>query len=125
MEQIFSFPRKLYKNAQITTICTCATKFFSYSKESKLTGIAFIDSTKLQVCHNLRLPRHQLMVLLNEDTEVWDGFMDLNYIIINDELAQKDINFIAGSRKSMKSKTMKLWGKLMLRKRFIIETVFD
>nr|WP_199399310.1 transposase [Candidatus Enterovibrio escacola] len=35
---------------------------FSYliHQQAKSTGIAFIDSSKLQVCHNLRILRHQV-----------------------------------------------------------------
>ena len=29
-------------------------------RKSKPTGIAFIDSSKIAVCHNLRIPRHQV-----------------------------------------------------------------
>nr|WP_150137737.1 transposase [Candidatus Enterovibrio escacola] len=39
------------------------------------------------------------------------------------ELANKGVTLITGI-KNMKSKVMKLWDRLMLRKRFIIETVF-
>lgn len=144
---------------------------FLTQRKSKLTGIAFIDSTKLQVCHNLRIPRHQIFdgiverghgsmgwfyvfklhLIINDEggilavkvtagnvddrSPVSDMFRDLwgnlygdkGYVSakLHNELAQKDINFITGSRKNMKPKAMKLWDKLMLRKRFIIETVFD
>lgn len=60
--------------------------------------------------------------------DLWGNlYGDKGYVSakLHDELAQKDINFITGYRKSMKPKAMKLWDKLMLRKRFIIETVFD
>ncbi|PCS24137.1 hypothetical protein BTN49_0131 [Candidatus Enterovibrio escicola] len=41
------------------------------------------------------------------------------------ELANKGVILITGVTKNMKPKVMKLWDLLMLRKRFIIETVFD
>ncbi len=28
--------------------------------KGKPTGIAFIDSTSLRICHNIRIPRHQV-----------------------------------------------------------------
>ncbi|WP_150138106.1 transposase [Candidatus Enterovibrio escicola] len=34
--------------------------------------------------------------------------------------SQKGINFITNTRKSMKSKIMKLWDRLMFRKRLLI-----
>ncbi len=39
------------------------------------------------------------------------------------ELADKGVTLITGMKK--KPKVMKLWNRLMLRKRFIIETIFD
>ncbi|PCS22582.1 hypothetical protein BTN49_1805 [Candidatus Enterovibrio escicola] len=39
--------------------------------------------------------------------------------------ADKGVILITGVKKNMKPKVMKLWDYLMLRKRFIIETVFD
>ncbi|PCS24245.1 Mobile element protein [Candidatus Enterovibrio escicola] len=31
-----------------------------HSRQARLSGIAFVDSSKLQVCHNLRILRHQI-----------------------------------------------------------------
>ena len=33
--------------------------YFTHLK-GKATGIAFVDSTSLKVCHNLRIPRHKV-----------------------------------------------------------------
>ncbi|PCS22231.1 Mobile element protein [Candidatus Enterovibrio escicola] len=35
---------------------------YSYltDRQARPTGIAFVDSSKLQVCHNLRILRHQV-----------------------------------------------------------------
>jgi hypothetical protein len=44
---------------------------------------------------------------------------------LEQELADKGVTLITGVKKNMKPKVMKLWDRLMLRKRFIIETVFD
>nr|WP_190319998.1 transposase [Candidatus Enterovibrio escacola] len=41
------------------------------------------------------------------------------------ELADKGVTLITGVKKNMKPKVMKFWSRLMLRKRFIIETIFD
>ena len=60
--------------------------------------------------------------------DLWgDLYGDKGYISkkLTEELADNDINFVTGVRKNMKTKVMKVWDKLMLRKRFIIETVFD
>ncbi|PCS23847.1 hypothetical protein BTN49_0818 [Candidatus Enterovibrio escicola] len=41
------------------------------------------------------------------------------------ELANKGVILITGIKKNMKTKVMKLWNRLVLRKRFVIDTVFD
>nr|WP_150138725.1 transposase [Candidatus Enterovibrio escacola] len=41
------------------------------------------------------------------------------------KLADKGVILITGMKKNMKSKVMKFWDRLILRKRFIIETVFN
>nr|WP_263364501.1 transposase [Candidatus Enterovibrio escacola] len=41
------------------------------------------------------------------------------------ELADKGVILITGVKKNMKPKVMKLWNRLILRQRFIIETVFN
>nr|WP_263363682.1 transposase [Candidatus Enterovibrio escacola] len=41
------------------------------------------------------------------------------------ELPDKRVTLITSIKKNMKPKVMKLWARLMLRKRFIIKTIFD
>lgn len=41
------------------TVLVPLCSYFSYLK-GKPTGIAFVDSTSLKVCHNLRIPRHRV-----------------------------------------------------------------
>ncbi|PCS24270.1 hypothetical protein BTN49_0088 [Candidatus Enterovibrio escicola] len=41
------------------------------------------------------------------------------------KLANKGVILITGMKKNIKPNVMKSWDRLMLRKRFIIETVFD
>ena len=140
-------------------------------RHAKPTGIAFVDSTKLQVCHNLRIPRHQvfdgaakrgkgtmgwfygfkLHLIINDQggiisvkvttanvddrkpipemiDNLWGSlYGDKGYISgpLEQDLAEKGVTLITNVKKNMKPKVMKLWDRLMLRKRFIIETVFD
>lgn len=59
--------------------------------------------------------------------ELWgERYDDKGYVSKNlcEELKQKGIKFVTGKRKNMKLSIVNLWDKLMLRKRFIIETVF-
>ena len=135
------------------------------------TGIAFIDSTSLCVCHNLRIPRHlvfkttarrgktsmgwfygfKLHLLINHlgeilSVKVTPGQVDdrapvpelvkqLTGMLYGDKgylskklpakLHQQDLRLITTIRKNMKPQLMNLWDRLMLRKRFVIETIFD
>ncbi|UNH25671.1 IS982 family transposase [Moellerella wisconsensis] len=60
--------------------------------------------------------------------QLWgDLYGDKGYLSKNlqDELAEKGINLVTNKRKNMNGNLSKLWDRLMLRKRFIIETVFD
>ena len=144
---------------------------FLVSRYAKPTGIAFVDATKLSVCHNIRIPRNQvfkncaergkgtmgwfygfkLHLLVNDRGEVlsvkvtagnvddrkpipemvknlWGSlYADKGYISKNltEKLALDDIKLVTGARKNMKKKMMSLWDRLMLRKRYIIETIFD
>nr|WP_199399262.1 transposase [Candidatus Enterovibrio escacola] len=49
----------------------------------------------------------------------------ISLVRLDRELTDKGVILIAGVKKNKKPKMMKLWNRLMLRKRFIIETVFD
>ncbi|WP_158523696.1 transposase [Candidatus Enterovibrio escicola] len=51
------------------------------------------------------------------DKEYISGFLEKT-------LTEKGINLITNKRKNMEPKVMKLWNRIMLRKQFIIETVF-
>lgn len=167
------FPRLVSYTRMLKLMQTVLIPLCSYltHRQAQPTGIAFIDSTKLQVCHNLRIPGHHVFknvakrgkgtmgwfygfklhliindqggILsvkvtpanvddrkpVNEMTEtLWgDLYGDKGYISssLEEQLAQKGVTLITGSRTNMKPKMMKLWDKLMLRKRFIIETIFD
>lgn len=135
------------------------------------SGIAFVDSTPLAVCHNRRIQSHKvfegmaqrgktsmawfygfkLHLVLNDEGEllachVTPGnvddrepvcllsrdligklFGDKGYIsqTLHDELLGQGLELLTGIRKNMKNRLLRLWDKLMLRKRSLIETVND
>ena len=164
---LVSYTRML-KLLQSVLVPLCAYLTQRYGKP---TGIAFIDATKLQVCHNIRIPRNnvfagvaargktsmgwfygfKLHLIINEQGDIlsvkvtpgntddrapvpamaeglWGKlYGDKGYLsqALFDELQEKHITLITNIRRNMKPRLMTLWDKLMLRKRFVIETVFD
>ncbi|QTL39719.1 IS982 family transposase [Xenorhabdus budapestensis] len=137
--------------------------------KGKTTGIAFIDSTSLRVCHNVRIPRHKvfegvakrgktsmggfygfkLHLIVNHRGEILalkvtagnvddrepvqelakelTGFLygDKGYLSqeLADDLTQTGVTFITTKRRNMKARVLAEWDKIMLSKRFIIETI--
>ncbi len=164
---LVSYTRML-KLLQSVLVPLCAYLTQRYGKP---TGIAFIDATKLQVCHNIRIPRNKvfagvaqrgkgtmgwfcgfkLHLLINEQGEIlsvkvtpgntddrvpvptmteglWGKlYGDKGYLsqALFDELHEKHVTLVTNIRRNMKPRLMHLWDKIMLRKRFLIETVFD
>jgi hypothetical protein len=142
-----------------------------HSLSGEETGIYFGDASKLAVCHNRRINRHQVfdglaargktsmgwffglklhMVInhkgeimavkitpgniadskvLDEITQHLTGklYADKGYISqeMFTRLWQRGLHLITGIRRNMRNHLMLLGDKIMLRKRFVIETVFD
>lgn len=138
---------------------------------SKQTGIAFVDATSINVCHNKRISRNKvfeglaklgkttkgwfygfkLHVVINENGEIHGAkltkgnvddrvpvpnlvkhltgllFGDKGYIKqeLFTSLHASGLKLVTGIKKGMKNILMPLYEKQMLRKRSIIETVFD
>jgi len=141
------------------------------SRFGNCTGIAFVDSTPLAVCHNRRINRHKvfkelaargkttmgwfygfkLHLIVNElgellavhltpgnvdDRRPLEGmskdllgklFGDKGYLshALFETLYERGLELITSLRKNMKNQLMLLSDRLMLRKRFIIETITD
>lgn len=135
------------------------------------TGVYFIDSTALPVCHNRRIHRHKTFAGLAERGKTSMGwFFGLKlHIIINNKgqlmaakitrgnvndrtpveeltaslsglmaadkgylskelfkrLYNKGLKMLTGIRKGMKNSLIPFYEKLILRKRFLVETAFD
>lgn len=141
------------------------------TRRGQCSGISFIDSTKLAVCANLRIPQHRQFTgiaargkttlgwfygfklhLIVSDTggllswQVTPGniddrrpvpklarqlfgklFGDLGYLseTLKILLKEQNLELVTKVKKNMKNKFLNLSDKLLLRKRAIIETVFD
>lgn len=144
---------------------------FLKSKLGKPTGINFIDSTPIKVCHNIRINRNKvfegiatrgkssmgwffgfkLHIVVNEKGEllsiqITKGktndrvpvkslcknifgklYGDKGYLgkKLFEELFEDGVELITNVRSNMKNKLLHLSDKIMLRKRFIIETIND
>lgn len=140
---------------------------YLYTRKGRCTGITFVDSTPLAVCHNKRSTRNQvfdgyatrgkssmgwyfgfkLPLMINDEGEllafrvtrgevddrepVWqmaqdlfgDLYGDRGYIskALHDDLLANGLKLITLIRRNMKPRLMKVWDRLMLRKRFLIE----
>nr|WP_223824236.1 transposase [Candidatus Enterovibrio escacola] len=88
--------------------------------------------SQLQVCHTLRIFRYQVFKGTEKRGKGTMGWFygDKSYISspLVRKLTYKRVTLITGMKKNMKPKVpkvMKLWDRLMLRKRFIVETDFD
>lgn len=154
----------------VSSVLVPLCSYFTHIKGTP-TGIEFIDSTSLRVCHNIRIPRHRvfkgvasrgkgtmswfygfkLHLIINHlgeivaatltpgnvddrtpARELAEGltgrlYADKGYIskTLAEDLATQGTTLITGVRKNMKAKAHSLWDKIMLSKRFIIETVND
>lgn len=141
------------------------------TKRGTCSGISFIDSTKLAVCENLRIPQHRqftgiaargkttlgwfygfkLHLVVSDCGELlsWQVtpgniddrrpvpkltkrlfgkmFGDLGYLSepLKILLREQNLELITKLKKNMKNQFLNLSDKLLLRKRAIIESVFD
>lgn len=150
----------------LLTLCAYLQRRFG-----SCTGVAFVDSTPLAVCHNRRITRHKvfkglaargkttmgwfygfkLHLIVNEQGELLAVHLtpgnvddrkplaamtkglvgkllgDKGYLsqALFEELYERGLELITSLRKNMKGQLMLLSDRLLLRKRFIIETITD
>jgi hypothetical protein len=141
------------------------------TRTGRCTGMAFIDSTPLAVCHNRRIRTHKvfagwatrgktsmgwfygfkLHLIVNDEGELLafcltpghvddrqpvpqlttalcgQLFGDRGYIsqALHDVLFAQGLELLTKVRRNMKNRLMRLWDKLLLRKRTLIETIND
>lgn len=167
------FPKLVSYNRFVELIKGVALVLCAYLKSrlGRCTGVAFVDSTPLAVCHNKRISRHRvfkdfaargkstmgwfygfkLHLIVNEQGELLavhltpgntddrkpledmsQGFFgklfgDKGYIsqALFQTLYERGLELITTRRKNMKGQLMLLCDRLMLRKRFLIETITD
>ena len=144
---------------------------YLHTRKGRCTGITFVDSTSLAVCHNRRISRHRvfagyatrgkssmgwfygfkLHLMVNDEGELlafrvttaevndqgpvermarrlWGQlFGDRGYIsrALHQALWAQRLALITRLRRNMKPRLLRLWDRVMLRKRFLIETIND
>ena len=144
---------------------------YLHTRKGRCTGITFVDSTPLAVCHTRRISRHKvfagyatrgkssmgwffgfkLHLMVNDEGELlafrvttgevndqgpvrrmarglWGQlFGDRGYIsrALQKALWTQRLGLITLLRRNMKPRLMRLWDRLLLRKRFLIETIND
>ena len=150
----------------VVPLCT-----YLQTRKGRCTGITFIDSTPLAVCHNKRIGRpkvfagyasrgkcsmgwyfgFKLHLMVNDQgellgfrvspgkgddrdpveqmaRELWGHlYGDRGYIskALHDTLLAGGLKLITLIRRNMKPRLMRLWDRLMLRKRGVIESIND
>jgi len=96
----------------------------------KCSGISFVDSTPIRVCHNLRIPRHKVFSGLARRGKTSTGwFYGFKlHLIVNDEGQILSFNLTPGNvddRKPVPVMTKRLFGKLFADKGYISQRLFD
>lgn len=167
------FPELVSYNRFVELTPTVMLEMCAYlkSRYGTCTGISFVDSTSIAVCHNKRINRNKVFEDLAQRSKTTMGwFYGFKvHIIVNDvgdliatqlstgntddrvaledmveavygkvfgdkgyvsqplfeRLRQKNIELITTIRKNMKNSLMLLEDKLLLRKRYIVETIID
>ena len=100
------------------------------SRKGRVTGISFIDSTSLIVCHNRRIHSHRVFKDLakrGKNSIGWFFGFKL-HIIINDQgelLAFKLTPANTDDRTPVPEMTRRIWGKLFGDKGYISQPLFD
>lgn len=167
------FPQLVSYNRFVRLMSRVGILLIAYFKSNlgNCTGISFVDSTPLTVCHNRRISRHRvfadwakrgkhsmgwfygfkLHLVVNDCGEILDFqvtpgnvddrrpvpdlvkrlfgklFGDKGYLskTLRENLWAQGVQLITTIRSNMKPQLMPLVDRLVLRKRFIIETIND
>ena len=94
------------------------------------TGVAFIDSTTLSVCHNKRIGRHRVFAEVarrGKSSMGWFYGFKL-HLIVNDQGELLAVQLTPGNiddRKPVPQMTKKLWGKLVGDRGYLSQTLFE
>ena len=94
------------------------------------TGVAFIDSTPLSVCHNRRIGRHRVFAEVarrGKSSKGWFYGFKL-HLIVNDQGELLALQLTPGNtddHKPVPQMTKKLWGKLVGDRGYLSQVLFE
>lgn len=103
---------------------------YFYQCKGVCTGISFVDSTPLAVCHNRRIPRHKVfegLAARGKTSMGWFYGFKL-HLVVNDQGDILAIHLTPGNvddRKPVPQLTQDLFGKLFGDKGYISQALFD
>lgn len=103
---------------------------FLHTRMGECTGINFIDSTPLRVCHNRRIHSHRVMVGLAQRGKSSTGwfFGCKLHLAINDQGQLLNVCITPGNvddRQPVDLLTQELWGKLFGDRGYISQPLFE
>ena len=107
-----------------------ALYFYLYGRFGQTTGVAFIDSTPLPVCHNKRIGRHRLfadVAARGKSSMGWFYGFKL-HLIVNDQGELLAFQLTPGNvddRKPVPQMSNNLWGKLVGDRGYLSQPLFE
>jgi hypothetical protein len=107
-----------------------ALYFYLYGRFGQTTGVAFIDSTPLPVCHNKRIGRHRVfadVAARGKSSMGWFYGFKL-HLIVNDQGELLAFQLTPGNvddRKPVPQMSNNLWGKLVGDRGYLSQPLFE
>ena len=126
--QLLSYNRFVERIPQAFAALVCYLK--TRMAPCPCSGISFIDSTALRVCHNLRIASHRVMAGLARRGKTSTGwfFGFKLHLVTNDQGELINVCFTAGNvddRKPVLALAQRLFGKLFGDKGYISKELFE
>jgi transposase len=126
------FPRQVSYHRFIEWVprALVALVCFLHTRMGTCTGLSFIDSTPLRVCHNLRIASHRVFAGLARRGKTSTGwfFGFKLHLVTNDRGQLLNVGLTPGNvddRQPVKTLARSLWGKLFGDRGYISQPLFE
>jgi hypothetical protein len=126
------FPKLVSYNRFVELMPGVLLALLAYLQSSygKCTGISYVDSTVLKVCHNRRISRHKVFKNLAERGKTsMDWFYGFKlHLIVNDQGELLATHLTPGNvddRSPIEEMTKNLWGKLFGDRGYVSQGLFE